>query len=70
MKLLSFGEEETEEETEQVPKFKSKSSHDLTDDPTLSTVPAVDNENESSDLQEEQRKWVHQRKTFTNHITP
>lgn len=44
-KLLSFGEEAEEEEEElmvsQGPKGRSKSSHDLTDDVTLSSVPAV-----------------------------
>lgn len=44
-KLLSFGEEAEEEEEELMiskgPKGRSKSSHDLTDDVTLSSVPAV-----------------------------
>ncbi|XP_070562465.1 spliceosome-associated protein CWC27 homolog [Ptychodera flava] len=44
--LLSFGEEAEEDEEESVEvskdlKSKSKSAHDLTDDPRLSTVPAV-----------------------------
>ncbi|XP_050403420.1 spliceosome-associated protein CWC27 homolog [Patella vulgata] len=45
--LLSFGEEAEEDEEENVQvtkdlKIKSKSSHDLTDDPRLSSKPAVD----------------------------
>lgn len=46
-KLLSFGEEAAEEEEELMavvskdPKGQSKSSHDLTDDASLSSVPAV-----------------------------
>lgn len=46
-KLLSFGEEAEEEEEELMavvskgPKGRSKSSHDLTDDASLSSVPAV-----------------------------
>lgn len=48
-KLLSFGEEaeEDEEETDIAAKEyrgKSKSSHDLANDPSLSSVPAVDSE--------------------------
>lgn len=45
-KLLSFGDEAEEDEGEAIEvakKFsgKSKSSHDLTDDPRLSSAPAV-----------------------------
>ncbi|CAM1291843.1 CWC27 (predicted), partial [Pycnogonum litorale] len=45
--LLSFGQEAEEDEEEvdsvtSIMKIKSKSSHDLTDDPSLSSVPAVD----------------------------
>ncbi|EEC12521.1 peptidyl-prolyl cis-trans isomerase, putative [Ixodes scapularis] len=48
-KLLSFGEEAEEDEMEldagsKDQKGKSKSSHDLTDDPGLSSVPVVDPE--------------------------
>ncbi|KAK6989768.1 peptidyl-prolyl cis-trans isomerase CWC27 [Biomphalaria glabrata] len=51
--LLSFGEEAEEDEEQTykvVKKFsgKSKSSHDLTDDPLLSSVPVVDSEKTSS----------------------
>lgn len=51
--LLSFGEEAEEDEEESVVaskdlKGKSKSSHDLIDDPKLSSVPAVDVKSESS----------------------
>ena len=56
MKLLSFGEEEEEEESvEVVPKFKGKSSHDLTNDPTLSAVPAVEVD-EKAVLREKEHK--------------
>ena len=46
-KLLSFGDEAEEDEEESVAvskklAFKSKSSHDLTNDPKLSSVPAVE----------------------------
>jgi len=52
LKLLSFGEEEEEDEQETMifnksQNLKGKSSHDLTNDPTLSAVPAVDKSNES-----------------------
>lgn len=51
--LLSFGEEAEEDEEESVVaskdlKGKSKSSHDLIDDPKLSSVPAIDVQSESS----------------------
>lgn len=53
LKLLSFGAEEEEEEEElgftNAQSFKGKSSHDLTDDPTLSVVPAVDPSHDSAD---------------------
>jgi len=53
LKLLSFGAEEEEEEDEdgsafsKTQNFKGKSSHDLTDDPTLSVVPAVEPSHDS-----------------------
>ncbi|XP_077981158.1 spliceosome-associated protein CWC27 homolog [Glandiceps talaboti] len=51
--LLSFGEEAEEDEEESVEvskdlKSKSKSAHDLIDDPRLSTVPAVQSSDASS----------------------
>ena len=58
LKLLSFGEEEEDAEDDgeaPVRKFKSKSSHDLTDDPTLSAVPAVETD-EKAAAEEEKRK--------------
>ena len=57
MKLLSFGEEEIEEEeSTPVRQFKSKSSHDLANDPTLSAVPAVESEEKAS-ADEAKRKY-------------
>ncbi|CAN8004193.1 unnamed protein product [Ixodes hexagonus] len=52
-KLLSFGEEAEEDEMEldaasKDQKGKSKSSHDLTDDPGLSSVPVVDPESSTA----------------------
>jgi hypothetical protein len=55
LKLLSFGEEEEEESTP-VRQFKSKSSHDLANDPTLSAVPAVESEEKAS-VDEEKKKY-------------
>ena len=53
LKLLSFGAEEEEDEEEstfsKTQTFKGKSSHDLTDDPTLSVVPAVEQSDDSDD---------------------
>ncbi|XP_057372862.1 spliceosome-associated protein CWC27 homolog [Daphnia carinata] len=45
LKLLSFGDEEEDEtDAQPVKTFKGKSSHDLTDDPRLSIIPAVNME--------------------------
>ena len=60
MKLLSFGEEEEEGEQSMamIPKLKGKSSHDLTNDPTLSAVPAVESDERSADREEKQKYFV------------
>jgi len=60
-KLLSFGEEaeEEEEEVSEVNKKfsgKGKSSHDLTSDPKLSSVPALDRRVSSSNDNDEEEK--------------
>lgn len=60
-KLLSFGDEAEEEEelVSQVTSKGSKSSHDLTDDPNLSSVPAVEpssSSKRSSELEKEKNK--------------
>ncbi|CAI9742970.1 spliceosome-associated protein CWC27 homolog isoform X2 [Octopus vulgaris] len=52
--LLSFGEEAEEDEVEvnkatKDMRGKSKSSHDLTDDPKLSATPAIDHEEETQE---------------------
>lgn len=56
--LLSFGEEAEEDEVEvdiasKDMRGKSKSSHDLTDDPKLSAIPAIESENEEKTANED-----------------
>lgn len=57
LKLLSFGEEAEEEEeaVDITKKFKGKSSHDLTNDPSLSAVPAVEVDEKATLAEEEQK---------------
>ena len=38
-----------------IPKFKGKSSHDLTNDPSLSAVPAIESDEKSADREEKQK---------------
>ena len=61
LKLLSFGEEEEESEQSMamIPKLKGKSSHDLiTNDPTLSAVPAIESDERSADREEKQKYTI------------
>lgn len=59
--LLSFGEEAEEDEVEvdkasKDMRGKSKSSHDLTDDPKLSAIPAIESEGEEKTTNDEEEQ--------------
>ena len=69
-KLLSFGDEAEEEEeiVSQVTTTGSKSSHDLTDDPNLSSVPAVESSKSSGKRSSDAEKEKHKKKRKSHQI--